>query len=198
MRRMPCSMIKNSFLAAGCCISMDAEWVKVLSWCCDPRLLSGMQDAFIQTESNCKHLRTIIDRKLKSNETTKSPKVPPHLKGLCARPSNTHTITLSFNHTFTSSASSFPFWALGAGGSKPWLCGELMKAETFTSQCLYYGGGGFPQAPSSYITASWLHSKDINVFIAATAAPGLFEMSLLRDDAGKELVERRGRGRALD
>lgn len=64
-----------------------------------------------------------------------------------------------------------------------------MKAETLTSQCLYYGGGGFPRAPSSYITQPpGCSSEDINIFIAATVAHGLYKMSILLDDAGKELV----------
>lgn len=40
------------------------------------------------------------------------------------------------------------------------------------------------------------NSKDINVFIAATA--GWFEMSLLRDDAGNKLVELGGDGRGRE
>lgn len=57
-----------------------------------------------------------------------------------------------------------------------------MEAETLTSQCLYYGEGGFPRAPCSYITA-------INVFIAATPASELFEMIVVKRCWSREVEE---------
>lgn len=89
-----------------------------------------MQNSFIQMGSKCKHLRITTDRNLKSSETTERSKVLLHCLDTSVPTPPMHTLSLSFNHTITSLASSFPFWALGSSGSKPWLCRELMKAET--------------------------------------------------------------------
>lgn len=64
-----------------------------------------------------------------------------------------------------------------------------MKAETLTPPAFIMeeeASLGLPPLTSQRPGGS---GEDINIFISATAVPGLCEMSLVRNDAGKELVE---------
>lgn len=74
-----------------------------------------------------------------------------------------------------------------------------MKAETLTPPAFIMeeeASLGLPPLTSQRPGGC---SEDINIFISATAVPGLCETGLVRDDAGKELVEQeRDGGGALD